>query len=204
MDTEFPGVVAHARAASEDSSMMWQTIRANVNMLRIIQLGLSFTDADGRAPEGRCSTFQVNFTFDLDMDMYAIDSIELLGSSGIDFEQLRMRGCDSIRFAELLIASGLVLNDEVTWVSFHSGYDFGYLIRLLTNQELGGEGDFFELLQTFFPNVYDTKYLAKTCDSPNVYDTKYLAKTCDSPNVYDTKYLAKTCDSPNVYDTKYL
>ena len=47
-----------------------------------------------------------------------------------------------------------------------SGYDFGYLIRLLTNCKLPDkENDFFELLTIFFPKLYDVKYLMKSCKS---------------------------------------
>ena len=35
-------------------------------------------------------------------------------------------------FGELMITSGLVLMDNVRWISFHGGYDFGYLLKLLT------------------------------------------------------------------------
>ena len=46
------------------------------------------------------------------------------------------------------------------WISFHSGYDFGYLIKLLTCQPLPAEeGAFFELLATYFPCIYDVKHL---------------------------------------------
>lgn len=34
------------------------------------------------------------------------------------------------------MTSGLVLMPNVTWLSFHSGYDFGYLIKLLTCSNL--------------------------------------------------------------------
>lgn len=34
------------------------------------------------------------------------------------------------------MTSGLVLLPNVTWLSFHSGYDFGYLIKLLTCSNL--------------------------------------------------------------------
>lgn len=34
------------------------------------------------------------------------------------------------------MTSGLVLLPNVTWLSFHSGYDFGYLIKLLTSTPL--------------------------------------------------------------------
>lgn len=47
-----------------------------------------------------------------------------------------------------------------------SGYDFGYLLKTLTCQPLPPtEGDFFEVLHIFFPNVYDIKYLMKFCDN---------------------------------------
>ena len=71
-----------------------------------------------------------------------------------------------MQFAEYLLTSGLVLVDEVKWLSFHSGYDFGYLLKLLTNVILPkSEGEFFNCLKLYFPNVYDVKYLMKSCKS---------------------------------------
>jgi hypothetical protein len=32
--------------------------------------------------------------------------------------------------------AGVVLMDNVKWLSFHSGYDFGYLLKILTCQNL--------------------------------------------------------------------
>lgn len=53
---------------------------------------------------------------------------------------------------------GLVLMDNIKWLSFHSGYDFGYLLKLLTDQNLPqDENDFFESLRLYFPTVYDVK-----------------------------------------------
>lgn len=41
-----------------------------------------------------------------------------------------------------------------------SGYDFGYLIKLLTDTNLPqDESDFFELLRLYFPVVYDVKVI---------------------------------------------
>jgi hypothetical protein len=52
---------------------------------------------------------------------------------------LQRAGIDVQRFGELLMSSGLVLMDNVKWISFHSGYDFGYLMKVLTCQgERGG------------------------------------------------------------------
>lgn len=52
------------------------------------------------------------------------------------------------------------------WISFHSAYDFGYLIKLITNANLPDtEDEFFDLLHTYFPFVYDIKYLMKSCET---------------------------------------
>ena len=52
--------------------------------------------------------------------MYAPESIELLTKSGINFKRHEEYGISVESFGELLISSGLVLLDEVQWVSFHS------------------------------------------------------------------------------------
>lgn len=46
----------------------------------------------------------------------------------------------------------------------NSNYDFGYMIKLLTNLPLPAEEqEFFELIRIYFPNIYDVKYLMKSC-----------------------------------------
>lgn len=138
-------------------------------MLKLIQLGLTFIDARGRLPRvgGELAVWQFNFReFRLGDDMYAQDSIDLLRTSGIDFDRMERAGCDVHRFGELLMTSGVVLSDDVTWVTFHSGYDFGYLLKLLTCSPLPPtEQGFFELLALYFPALYDIKYLMKFCGS---------------------------------------
>lgn len=48
--------------------------------------------------------------------------------------------------------------DNINWLSFHSGYDFGYLLKILTDSNLPQEeNDFFESLRLYFPTVYDVK-----------------------------------------------
>ena len=73
-------------------------------------------------------------------------------------------GINPQNFAEIMIVSGLVLMPPVRWLSFSSGYDFGYLLNLLTNQDLPKtENEFFDILKIYFPCVYDVKYLMKSC-----------------------------------------
>ena len=100
-------------------------------MLKIIQLGVTFADEAGELADD-CPTWQFNFKFNLQEDMYAQDSIDLLTRSGIEFKQHEERGIDVDYFGEVFMTSGLVLNDDIKWISFHSGYDFGYLLKLLT------------------------------------------------------------------------
>lgn len=51
--------------------------------------------------------------------MYAPESIDLLTKSGINFAKHEEQGIDVESFGELLISSGLVLLDDVKWISFH-------------------------------------------------------------------------------------
>jgi len=166
MDTEFPGVVARPVGSFRNSQdYHYQTLKCNVDLLKIIQLGLSFCDAQGNVLPGVC-TWQFNFKFNLSEDMYAQDSVELLSKSGIDFKSHDAKGIDVTEFGELLMMSGIVLNDKIKWISFHSGYDFGYLLKVLTCQVLPKEEtEFFELMRMYFPCVYDIKYLMRSCES---------------------------------------
>jgi CCR4-NOT transcription complex subunit 7/8 len=164
MDTEFPGVVARPVGTFKSpTDYHYQTLRCNVDLLKIIQLGLTFSDEEGNFPPLVCS-WQFNFKFNLNSDMYAQDSINLLSRSGIDFKTHEQKGIDPAVFGELLISSGMVLNDAIKWISFHSGYDFGYLLKILTCIPLPSEeSEFFELVKTYFPCVFDIKYIMKSC-----------------------------------------
>ena len=89
LDTEFPGVVARPigefkstadyqyqllRWVIELTYHIWINVylyffhRCNVDLLKIIQIGLSFFNKEGDMPEGVCS-WQFNFKFNLSEDM---------------------------------------------------------------------------------------------------------------------------------------
>ncbi|KAJ0984299.1 hypothetical protein J5N97_002655 [Dioscorea zingiberensis] len=172
MDTEFPGVVLRPVGAfCTTAEYHYLTLKSNVDILKLIQLGITLSASDGSLPvspsTGRFLVWQFNFReFDPDSDIYAHDSIDLLTSSGIDLHKNREKGIDSLRFAELLMSSGIVLNDSIHWVTFHSGYDFGYLLKLLTCRNLPEtQTGFFELINIYFPRVYDIKHLMRFCNS---------------------------------------
>ncbi|MBA0799073.1 hypothetical protein Gohar_009608 [Gossypium harknessii] len=69
-----------------NSVINYQYMKSNVDMLQIIQLGLSILDA------------------------WASDSIELLKRQGINFEKNKEKGIDSKNFAKKFWDYGLVFN----------------------------------------------------------------------------------------------
>lgn len=63
MDTEFPGVVVRPVGSKNSTEYQYLTVKFNVDLLKLIQLGLSFTNADGDLPtvEGELCVWQFNF-----------------------------------------------------------------------------------------------------------------------------------------------
>ncbi|KAI9677384.1 MAG: hypothetical protein M1817_006336 [Caeruleum heppii] len=183
MDTEFPGIIARPMGSfTTKADYHYQTLRCNVDLLRMIQLGITIFTSEGDLPPAHppdnstvngpsyhnnlmpCPcTWQFNFRFSLAEDMYAQESIDILQKSGLDFQMHEKNGIDPLEFGSCLITSGLVLMEDVKWISFHSGYDFGYMMKIMLCQPLPeDESEFRELLNIFFPSLYDIKYLMKS------------------------------------------
>ncbi|KAF2446398.1 CAF1-domain-containing protein [Karstenula rhodostoma CBS 690.94] len=184
MDTEFPGVVARPIGEfNSKASYHYQTVRCNVDLLKIIQLGVTLFSIQGEVPPTHLDpselnyqpkavlqyannivvcpcTWTFNFQFSLEDDMYNEESIQMLKKSGADFQKLAEQGIDTQEFGSLLITSGMILTPDVNWISFHSGYDFAYLIKMLTAKPLPeNEEDYRNLVEVFFPRLLDVKYL---------------------------------------------
>lgn len=61
-----------------------------------------------------------------------------------------------------MTTSGLVLNENVKWITFHGSYDFSYLVTALSNQPLPvDETSFNEYLDLYFCNYYDVRQLLR-------------------------------------------
>lgn len=181
MDAEFPGIVARPIGNFESkASYHYQTLRCNVDLLKPIQLGITLWSAEGELPPSQpdrsvitkmpyqnnlmiCPcTWSFNFQFSLDEDMYAEGSIDMLKAAGLDFNRHQTMGIDPNAFGAALITSGLAFFEDVNWLSFHSGYDFGYLVKLLTNSPLpADEDEFRKLVKVFFPKLWDIKFLLR-------------------------------------------
>jgi CCR4-NOT transcription complex subunit 7/8 len=169
------------------SDYHYQCLRCNVDLLKMLQLGITIFSDDGESPPASMSaaelgldtnqdetrrhaggmvqiptTWQFNFKFSLKDDMYSEVSIEALRQAGVDFQRLEIEGIEPFHFGALLVSSGLVCDEDVHWISFHGGYDFGYLTKLLLLLPLpDDEFEFDKFMKKFFPSIYDVKYLMK-------------------------------------------
>lgn len=154
MDTEFPGTVYCIN--NYTPNFYYKTLRVNVNSLKLIQIGISLYNSEGE----HCLTWQFNLRFDFKVDKYSQKSFDLLSEVGIDFEKIKKEGIPHNVFAEYLITSGLVLNPEVNWITFHGAYDFAYLLKMVLNSPLPEtEEEFLNELDVYFPNHYDIRIL---------------------------------------------
>lgn len=165
MDTEFPGIVYNSSNYKIVDNSTYSNIKINVDRLKVIQVGITLSDVDGNLPY-EFSTWQFNIDFNLKTDNFSQESIQLLMSSGIDFSVLPQRGIPVERFGEVLITSGLILNENINWITFHGSYDFAYLLRVITGQLLPDKVELFNKdLDLYFQNYFDIRQLIQYQDS---------------------------------------
>ncbi|ODQ66246.1 ribonuclease H-like protein [Nadsonia fulvescens var. elongata DSM 6958] len=190
LDCKFPGIVARPIGTFHTTNEYhYQTLRSNADLLKVIQIGLCFSDEFGNRPND-ISTWQFNFKFSEVEDMCGSEMIHLLKQSGVDLPRHEREGIDRFEFGELLISSGLVLDDSTAWVSFHSGYDLGYILSIVFNKELPVlESDFRKMLHKYFANVWDIKYMVKALRLSN-------SPTIDLHELAEEFHLAKIGVAP--------
>ncbi|KAB5564941.1 hypothetical protein DKX38_004995 [Salix brachista] len=122
-------------------------MKYNVDLLKIIQLGMTLSDSQGNLHYAWQFSFR---DFNIEHDPC------------IDLKKNRETGIDSSDFAWMVLSSGLVFsNSSITWSTFHGAYDFGFLIRILTRRELPSDmASFLGMVSFFFGvRVYDTKFM---------------------------------------------
>jgi len=136
-------------------------VKCNVDMLKLIQVGFCMLNEDGELPPDG-GIWQFNFEFCMNHDVYQVESVELLKNSGIDLEKHKKHGIRVEDFGYLLTISGLVANKAITWLTFHSCFDFGYLTKSVITRPLPkGQNEFFKLHKKLFPRSFDVKSLMK-------------------------------------------
>lgn len=164
MDTEFPGIIYSKENQQLRGLSNYQLTKLNVDVMKVIQVGITLCDKNGFYPEDIC-TWQFNLKFDINNDTHQPSSIQMLMTSGIDFDAHHKNGIPHMVFGEYLIISGLLLNPDVNWVTFHGIYDFAYLLKVITNSKLPDlENEFYDALSLYFVNYYDLRHLIQFSD----------------------------------------
>ncbi|AQZ13366.1 POP2 (YNR052C) [Zygosaccharomyces parabailii] len=163
VSTEFVGTIARPIGNFRSKTdYHYQTMRSNVDFLNPIQIGISLCDANGAKPDNGPSTWQFNFNFDQSREMMSAESFELLQRSGINFESHSEQGVDSFEFAQLMIDSGLLMEPNTTWITYHAAYDFGFLVHILMNDSMPNNREEFEWwVHKFLPNFFDLNLICK-------------------------------------------
>ncbi|KAL8536133.1 hypothetical protein ACS0TY_011677 [Phlomoides rotata] len=169
VDTEFPGTVFNTKHAfsSLSPTQLYFLMKPNVDLLNLIQLGLTLSDPHGNLPTlGTDSHYvwQFNFrNFDPDRDRHDPEAISLLKTRGIDFAKNKHLGIDSGSFGAKFTKCGLGPGSGLTWITFHGLYDYGYLIKILTGKPLPNCYEMFRMLVHcyFGMAIHDVKPMAK-------------------------------------------
>lgn len=149
-----PGTLASCGKRPE-----WDRIHTNVSLTNPIQLSLALYDEN-------CNfggVWQFNFQYSLGSEMYREDTLVSLKRAKIGFDRLEETGILRQNFAETFICSGILLNNQIHWIAYHSGYTFGMMLQLLRSSLIPfDEAEFFKLINLYFPNLYDIRYITST------------------------------------------
>jgi CCR4-NOT transcription complex subunit 7/8 len=173
VDTEFPGTVYRPKVPTYalTAEKKYALLKANVDELHLIQLGLTLFDAAGRLPDlgtGVQYVWEFNFReFDVRRHRHAQESIALLRSKGVDFDRTRRDGIDAAAFGprlRKLLRGGL---GDAGVITFSGAYDLAYLVKMML-------GSGYKLPAT--PAEFES--VVKAMIRKRLYDVKEMARRC--------------------------
>uniref|UniRef100_A0ACD5V006 Uncharacterized protein n=1 Tax=Avena sativa TaxID=4498 RepID=A0ACD5V006_AVESA len=143
VDTEFPGTVYRPKlpAYALTTEKKYALLKANVDELHLIQLGLTLFDAAGRLPD--------------------------LGTAGVDFDRTRRDGIDAATFGprlRKLLRAGL---GDAGVITFSGASDLAYLVKMMLGRgyKLPATPAAFESVVKAMirKSLYDVKEMARRC-----------------------------------------
>jgi len=161
-DTEYTGVIASPVGdfcSLEDYH--YQTLRCNMELCKVLQVGFSLRRSDGSIPSDVPSLWCFHFEFNPDKDVYSKSALDFLSTTAnFSLEQHRTQGINFDTFVEHLSVSGLLSDPRISWIVHRGSFDFGFVIRSLTGSFLPkSEDEFVRLLRHYFPSFYDVRHL---------------------------------------------
>ncbi|ONM27288.1 putative CCR4-associated factor 1 11 [Zea mays] len=184
IDAEYPGTVhgAPAGAGLSPAARYYAVVKANVEELPVLQLGLTICDEEGNLPvvmdvDGLPLQIAWEFhfsDFDVARDPHSVESVNFLRAQGFDFVRARAHGVASADFAgklAALLASVPRWCQPPAWVAFGGAFDFAFMVKMLS----GG--------QPLPENPQDMVARASDLLRGPVFDAKYMAEHCGRPEL---------------------
>lgn len=163
LDTEFciPDGVESLPWEPETPDKHYSQLRSYVNGGDIVQVGIGFADRDFNLIGG--NMFQFNLFFDHTSRSVNHPGIKFLREvSGLNLEEHATRGLSPQHFVSMLRETGILHNDNITWVSFMGYPDFGFIISLLRGDWLPeSRTEFLLQVRDYFPSSCDCKFFSK-------------------------------------------
>ncbi|KAM7253856.1 hypothetical protein ACFE04_031538 [Oxalis oulophora] len=166
IDTDFP-VMNFDHPNSKVDFYIW--MKANVDALQIVELGLSLSNSKGELPNlapelgSQYCYYSWQFHF-CDFVPYTLGSIAFLESKGIPIDYYMELGINKWEFAWGFFNSNLFKASDLTWITFHGAYHFGLMMKILTQNKLPSDPALFlkDLVRFFGHKVFDMKYMLMT------------------------------------------
>ncbi|CAN0873537.1 Putative CCR4-associated factor 1 homolog 8, partial [Linum grandiflorum] len=156
VDSKFPGFI-HDTPSYESEEARFDKLKFNVGATSLIQLGLTLCNSNGTIS----SAWQFNFKIDLVRDLYYQKSIGFLTTHGIDFQKLKTRGVDRVKFGSMFAALIGRRQTPITWVTFHGVYDYTHIVKAVTFCPVVESSQvFLDVLRRVFDSVVDVKFMA--------------------------------------------
>lgn len=179
-NVQYPGCIFHGDGKTHYTNLTaeerYALVRANVNPLQPLQVGLAV-----RTDDGRLLAWEFNLSnFDIASDVCyrcAPDSVAYLASRGVDFWKLKYDGIPGYRLRWLLRDSGLI-RARPAWATFAGAFHVAYLLKIMIGEYLPTNLDGFMNLvrQKIGAHVYDVKLLAREHDHGCRGPLKLIAK----------------------------
>ncbi|RLN30021.1 putative CCR4-associated factor 1-10-like protein [Panicum miliaceum] len=138
----------------------YSQLRSYVHGGDLVHIGIGFADTEFKLIGGR--VYQFNIFFDPTKRSPDHCGVKFLRQSGLRLEEHARRGLPALDFMNMLCQFSLLQNKKLTWVTFMGYPDFGFIIHLLTRNELPEDRTQFLLQVTeYFPSSCDCKFFSK-------------------------------------------
>ncbi|XP_051144289.1 probable CCR4-associated factor 1 homolog 11 [Andrographis paniculata] len=143
------GAAIQLSGAPQSPEQFYAELKLKIDAANVVQIGLTLADASGNLPTlGTSFQYIWNFNFLSDRDLHSSESIDIY-----------RQGIESSYFAFLFKISLLGFSRTLTWISFQGAFDFGLLVRILSQRPLPEDSiGFRELVRVYFGRaVFDLK-----------------------------------------------